>query len=304
MALRIGTRRSPLAMAQSRLVADALRAAHAGLDFTLVPVVTRGDRTPGPLREAGGKGLFTAELEARLRRGELDLAVHSAKDLPVDMADDLAIAATPRAGDARDALVSAAGPLAQLPAGATIGTNSLRRRAQLLAMRHDVVIVSVRGNVDTRVAGLLSPPAGQERLDALVLALAGLVRSGLAEKHRGRVFPFGPAERTPAAGQGVLAVQIARANDEAAEIAAAIDDPGTHVRLLAERRVLAAVGADCHTCIAVHVARAAGEWRGLAMIARPDGTALRRLSESAADPEAVADALIAGLRREIEGHWA
>ena len=149
MKLRLGTRRSALALAQSRWVAERLARA-AGVEVELVPITTRGDRTPGDLAAAGGKGLFTAELEAGLLAGDLDLAVHSLKDLPVALPAGLVLAAFPERADPRDALVSAAASsLEALPAGAVLLTGSLRRRAQLLALRPDFEVRPVRGNVDT-----------------------------------------------------------------------------------------------------------------------------------------------------------
>ncbi|HET9767720.1 MAG TPA: hydroxymethylbilane synthase, partial [Thermoanaerobaculia bacterium] len=150
--LRLGTRSSPLALAQSGLVARALEAAHPGLVVELVPMSTRGDQLPGDLNKVGGKGLFTAELEAGLMDGTLDLAVHSLKDLPVRAAEELVIAAYPQRADPRDVLVSeVATRVAELPRGARVLTGSLRRQAQLLALRPDLEMVPVRGNVETRL---------------------------------------------------------------------------------------------------------------------------------------------------------
>src|ERR1035437_8984860 len=168
----IGTRKSPLAMAQSQWVADALCTLHPGLRVELVPIVTGGDRYVGPLHEAGGKGLFTAELESALREGTIDLAVHSAKDLPGAVAADLAIVAVPAREDARDALVTVSGATVQsIAAGAVVGTSSPRRGAQVLGMRPDVRIVPLRGNVDTRLRKVLE----EAQVDATLLAMAGLL---------------------------------------------------------------------------------------------------------------------------------
>ena len=157
LSLRIGTRGSRLALAQARIAADLLCSCHQGLNVEIVPLATRGDRHRGALAPVGGKGLFTAELEAALREGRLDLAVHSAKDLPAAMADDLVIAAVPPRADVRDVLLSRDGTtVADLPAGAWVGTGSLRRRAQLLDLRGDLEITPLRGNVETRVSKVLS----------------------------------------------------------------------------------------------------------------------------------------------------
>jgi hydroxymethylbilane synthase len=289
VAIRIGTRRSPLALAQAREVADAIAA--AGADVRVVPVSTRGDRTAGALAPAGGKGLFTAALEERLRRGEIDLAVHSAKDLPVEMAADLAIVAAPPRADPRDAVVSPHGGLADLPEGAALGTGSLRRRAQVLAARDDLNVVPLRGNVDTRIRRLL---AGGP-LDAVVLAVAGLQRTGLAETHRDIIHPLDAEAFIPAAGQGTLAVQALAANEPAAAAARAVDDAAAHAALLAERGILRALGADCHSCIAAHVSPAETGWRGVAMSAEADGSGLVRSEAAGETAEAVAASLVAGL---------
>ena len=155
--VRIGTRRSMLAMAQSQIVADALRAVHSEIHVELLPIITGGDEQSGPLAPAGGKGLFTAELEQALRSGEIHLAVHSAKDMPAGMPEEFTIAAVPPREDPRDVFVSRAGAIEELSAGATVGTGSLRRKAQLLAARGDLKVVPIRGNIETRLAKALDP---------------------------------------------------------------------------------------------------------------------------------------------------
>ena len=249
-AIRIGTRKSPLAMAQSRWVADALCARHPGLRAELVPVVTGGDRYFGPLHEVGGKGLFTAELESALREGTIDLAVHSAKDLPAAMAADLAIVAVPAREDPRDALVTVSGATIQsLAAGAAVGTSSPRRGAQIRTMRPDARIVPLRGNVDTRLRKVLE----EAQVDATILAMAGLIRAGLLEKNRPHVCPLEVEDFIPAAGQGALAIEAAVANRRAAALAAAMDHEPSRQALEAERQVVAHLDADCKSSLAVHV---------------------------------------------------
>jgi hydroxymethylbilane synthase len=191
---RLGTRGSALALAQAKTVADALGGAE------LVAITTSGDRGDGlRTRSGGGRGMlgdksrFVREIERALLDGEVDLAVHSAKDLPGELPDGLEIAGVPEREDPRDAFVGTAGSLAEVPEGARIGTSSLRRRAQLLALRPDLEIAELRGNVDTRLAKLDS-----EQLDGLVLAAAGLNRLGRASEV---AFAFDPAELTPAPGQ-------------------------------------------------------------------------------------------------------
>jgi hydroxymethylbilane synthase len=294
--IRIGTRRSMLAMAQSRLVAEALRQ-QCGVEAELVGIVTRGDRRTGPLAAVGGKGLFTAELEAALRRGDIHLAVHSAKDVPATMSDDLVISAVPRRADARDALVSRGGVgLGDLRPGASVGTGSLRRSAQIRTARGDLNVVPIRGNVETRLRKALMD--GMGGLDAVVVALAGLERSGLAGQHVGQVRPLELEQCVPAAGQGALVVQTTAAAKEVQTLVAAIDDPHSRQALLAERAVLAGLGADCRACVAVHVAPEGGHWRGCGMVARPDGADMVRLQVIAATAQEVGRALCDGLRRK------
>lgn len=272
--IRIGTRRSPLAMVQARIVGEALKAAHEGLDVELVPIITHGDRTPGILAEVGGKGLFTTRLEAALRSGHVNLAVHSAKDLPSAMAEDLAIAAVPPRADPRDALISRGGRrIKDLPAGATVGTSSPRRRVQLLAVRGDLNVMPIRGNLETRIAKvfLQAQNTSISPADAIVLAMAGLERSGLRLQYRDHICPLDVEQFIPAAGQGALAVQTLATCEQICQLVASVDDPPSSQALHAERKVLRELGASCRSCIAVHIAPACGQWRALGMAAEPDG---------------------------------
>lgn len=289
--IRIGTRGSRLALAQSRLVAGLLEST-CGVRCELVPISTRGDRRASPLADAGGKGLFTAELEDGLRQGRLELAVHSAKDLPVADAPELCIAAAPARADARDALVSRAGhTLESLPRGAKVGTGSLRRRAQLLQRRPDAEVVPLRGNVETRLERALADGA---ELDAVVVAMAGLIRCGLTAKLNGCVQPLPVEVMIPAGGQGILAVQCRRDDSRMIPLLRRIDEPAAAGRLMCERAVLRRLGADCHSCVAVHVSSCGDGWRGLAMTTTEDGQLLRadvRVSSLAATATTVLDAL-------------
>jgi len=309
--VRIGTRTSLLAMAQARLVAAALREV-AGCDVELVPIVTRGDRLSGPLRSAGGKGLFTAELEAALREGRVDLAVHSAKDLPAVMAADLVIAAVPLRADARDALVTCGGlSLAELPPGAVVGTGSRRRGMQILLARPDVRLAEFRGNVDTRVRKVLE----EREVDAAVLAWAGLERSGLSLSRAVCCRVLELETCIPAAGQGALAVQAAVGNGRAAALAARLDDADSRSALEAERAVVSAMGGDCHSCLAVHARRADGAavhgtdgaagWEIHFLAARPDFSSPYRARVTGVSAAAAAAVLMDQLRcdrvREIVG---
>ena len=260
-----------LALTQSRHVADAIRTANKNVTTELVEIVTTGDETVGPLLDVGGKGLFTEQLEDALRDGSIDMAVHSAKDVPTYLDDDLEISAVPLRADPRDALVTSGGlDLRDLPDGATVGTGSLRRRAQVMAWRNDVTVVPIRGNIETRLLRAL--PDSDRKLDAVVLAMAGLIRGGLTEKYAGHIRPL--VDIMPAAGQGALAIETLVGNEDIAPILAPVNDPDSFEALHAERAVLAALEADCHSCIAVHFRRLEGKWIGTSMVAREDGVDL------------------------------
>ena len=226
-------------MAQSGLVARELERVHPGLEVELVPIVTTGDRTTGELAKLGGKGLFTKELERGLLDGNLELAVHSLKDLPVTLADGLRIAGFPRRADARDVLLSEiASSVEGLPQGARVLTGSLRRQAQLLRLRPDLVIEPIRGNVDTRIRKWRQGGAA-----GLILAAAGLARLGL-EAGQLPIHPLAPASFIPAPGQGTLALETAEGS-AAMELCEALNDPSTELASRAERSVVASLGGDC-----------------------------------------------------------
>ena len=238
MILRLGSRGSRLALTQAELVADALRSADPELDVALVPITTAGDRDRSkPFGEIGERGVFVKEIEEALLEGRIDLAVHSAKDMTSTDVDGLAIGAFLRRGDPRDALCGAE----RLEAGMRIGTASVRRRAQLLALEPTLSIEPLRGNIDTRLR-----KRGERGLDAVVLAACGLDRLGLGAEIGLR---FEPADMLPEAGQGALAVQV-RAGEE--ERVAAADDAETRHRVEAERTVVAAVGGGCLAPVAAH----------------------------------------------------
>jgi len=268
--LRIGTRGSKLARAQTGLVCRALATAHPELGVlgALEPVVIRttGDRvTDRPLAELGGKGLFCKELEEALLEGRIDVAVHSIKDLPTWLPDGLVIGAVLERADPRDALIARpSARLAELPAGAVIGTASVRRKAQLLACRRDLRVVPFRGNVDTRLRKL---EAGE--VDAIVLAVAGLRRLGIEDA--GAVV-LSADEMLPAVGQGAIGVECR--GDDAATLGllAAIDHPESHDCVRAERALLAALDGSCHTPIGGLAEIADGRLHLRALIARADGS--------------------------------
>lgn len=241
--IRIATRGSPLALAQSALIGRRIEAV-LGVEVELVTVRTTGDRIQDrSLAKIGGKGLFVKEVEQALLEGRADLAVHSAKDLPAELAAGLGLAAIPTRGDYRDALVgrTAGVSLEDLPRGARVGTGSIRRKSQLLAHRPDLVIRPLRGNVDTRLRKL-----EDEELDAVILACAGLERLSLEDRIHERL---DPTLMLPCAGQGTLAIE-AREDDALFARLAALDDHAARVALTAERAFVAALSGDCHAPIA------------------------------------------------------
>ncbi len=233
--LRLGTRRSPLAMAQSAQVAEALRRA-SGRDVELVEIVTRGDVDRAPLATIGGTGVFVSALRDALLAGTVDIAVHSLKDLPTMPAEGLVTAAVPARDDPRDAVVGA--ELESLPAGSRIGTGSPRRAAALRALDRGLRPVAVRGNVDTRLAMV-----ADGELDAVVLAMAGLARLGRTTV---AAHPVDPSLMLPAPGQGALAVETrVDTADALVDPLAALDDPASHAAVRAERAALARLEAGC-----------------------------------------------------------
>ena len=266
--MKIGTRGSPLAMAQAREVRRRLAAAH-GIDeenIEIVVIRTTGDIIQDrPLGESGGKGLFTKEIDAAQLNDEIDIAIHSSKDLPTLLPDGLLIAGFLPREDARDALISAkASSIADLPRGATLGTASLRRQAQVKRLRPDIVVTLLRGNVETRLR-----KAESGEIDATLLALAGLKRLGLA--HRATA-PLDIDDFLPAVGQGAIAI-TARANDHKTRVAlAAILDADTGHALTAERAFLGVLDGSCRTPLAGHARVVDGRvaFRGMAL--RADGS--------------------------------
>lgn len=237
--LRIATRQSALALWQAEHVATLLRTAHPGLIVELLPMTTRGDQVlDRALAELGGKGLFLKELEVAMLERRADLAVHSLKDVPAELEPGFALAAVLPRADAADAFVSTGyDALAALPTGARVGTSSLRRTAQLRALRPDLQIVDLRGNVNTRLAKL---DAG--RYDAILLAAAGLERLGLAARIRGRL---AAPDWLPAPGQAAIAVEIRAGDARVAELLEPLEDADTRTAVSAERAFNAALGGSC-----------------------------------------------------------
>ncbi|ABC82262.1 hydroxymethylbilane synthase [Anaeromyxobacter dehalogenans] len=277
--IRIATRRSPLAKWQANHVSQLLRDREPGLEVRLHELVTRGDKIlEVPLADVGGKGLFVKEIEDALLNRDAEVAVHSMKDLPAVLAPGLVLASVPQREDPRDALCSPRWKtLAALPKGARVGTSSLRRSAQLKALRPDLQMEVVRGNVETRLR------KASEGLDAVVLAYAGLRRLGLAE-HATYVFP--PEEMLPAVAQGALALE-ARADDAPTlKRLAALEDPETRVRIEAERGFLARIEGGCQVPIAGHATLAGGKITIRALVASLDGTRVIRGERTGAYAEA------------------
>jgi hydroxymethylbilane synthase len=277
--LVLATRRSALALAQARAFARHLASYHPGLVVNELHVVTTGDKVSDvPLATVGGKGLFTKEIEEALDRKEADFAVHSFKDVPAEIAERFIIACVPRREDARDVLVTrSGGNLVDLPPGARVGTSSLRRAIQLSLIRPDVSVVPLRGNVDTRLRKL---DAGE--IDAIVLARAGLLRLGLAERITETI---DAGAVIPAPGQGALAVECRAGDSGTHAILAALSDPETEIAVACERGVMAAVGGNCNVPFGAYAWR---EGQGLelrAVLAHTDGTGIRRTTRAVHWPE-------------------
>ena len=247
MRIIIGTRGSKLALWQAGWVRDQLAA--QGHEVEIKVIKTTGDRLGNvPLTQSGTKGLFIKEIEEALAAKEIDLAVHSLKDLPTEQPPGLRVAAVPSRADPRDVLISSgAKPLSALPSGSRVGTGSLRRQSQLRAMRRDLEAVPVRGNVDTRLRKL-----ERGECDALVLAAAGLDRLGLSERVTQY---FSVSEMCPAVGQGALAIETREGDDRIEQAVMPLDDPRTHEAVRAERALLRCLGGGCQAPIAAHASR-------------------------------------------------
>lgn len=281
--LRIGTRRSPLAVWQAEHVRARLEAAHPGLQCMLVHIVTQGDRIADrPLAQVGGKGLFVKEIENALLEGRIDLAVHSMKDLPADLPPGLRMGAIPEREDPRDALVCREKnqKWAALPAGVRIGTSSLRRAAQLRFHRPDLAIETARGNVETRIRRL-----DEGRFDALVLAVAGLKRLGLEDRISDILQPD---LCLPAVGQGVLALEIRDDDPETARLVEPLNDPSTEACVTAERRFLASMGGSCQIPIAALARLERGAVSLTGLVADIEGSRYVRLALEAPPEQAAA----------------
>jgi hydroxymethylbilane synthase len=261
--LRLGTRGSELALAQAELVAEQLRA--EGHEIEVVTIQTSGDRLQDEVSSAGGKALWVREIEEALRQSTIDLAVHSAKDLPAELADGLTIGAYPEREDPRDAFIGAPGRrFTALPPGARVGTGSLRRTALLRALRPEIEPVPMRGNVPTRLAKIEAM-----RLDGVILASAGLIRLGLEDRI---LDPLDPDRYIPAGGQGALAIEVRIDDELVTKAVAELDDSDASSRVRSERAFLSELGADCRMPVAVHASIHGVRLRLRALVLSPSGS--------------------------------
>ena len=292
--LVIGSRGSKLALWQANYIKSRLEA--LGEECRIEIITTSGDRfQSGPLKEIGTKGLFTKEIEEALLDGSIDLAVHSLKDMPTELPDGLQITAVPEREDARDVMIGR--KLAELPAGARVGTGSLRRAAQIHAARPDVSVEGIRGNVDTRLRKL-----DEGQYDAIVLAAAGLNRLGWSE----RIAEHLPVEvMCPAVGQGALAIETRADGGPAMQTVARLDHLITHAAITAERAVLKVLGGGCHVPIGAHATVAEGTLHLRAIVISPDGARMVKRESYGLDAVQVGtslgEELLAGGAREILG---
>lgn len=277
--IRVASRTSELAMVQTDYVIAQLRQHRPKLQFEVVPVVTKGDKILDvTLSKVGGKGLFVSEIEAKLLTGEADIAVHSLKDVPAQLADGLQLSAYPARADARDALISSVGQtIDKLPTGAKIGTSSLRRAAQIRALRPDVEVSSVRGNINTRIRKL-----EEGQFDAIILASAGLERMGWQE----RVTEYLEADVClPAVGQGILGIESRAEDTELNELLSALNDKTTERAALAERTLLFALNGSCQVPIAGYaIERKDGTLWLRGLVASPDGKTVLRAEAHGESP--------------------
>jgi hydroxymethylbilane synthase len=289
--LKIGTRGSPLALAQARWVAGQISGRYPVSRVELVIIKTTGDKIQDvPLAQIGGKGLFIKEIEEALLTGQVDLAVHSLKDMPAEVPEGLMLGAVPPREDCRDAFISSRyANLSEIPPGGRVGTGSLRRRVQLLHRRPDLEVVPLRGNVDTRLKKMETLG-----LDGLILAAAGLNRLGLAHIYRGCV---PESEMLPAVGQGALGLEVRLADQDLHEFLGFLDDPPTRVAVTAERAFLARLEGGCLVPVAA-LGRVAGDSLVLeALISDLEGRLLLR--DRRTGPVAVAAGLGTSLAEDL-----
>lgn len=290
--LRIATRQSKLALWQAEHVASLLRAAHLGLQIELVKLTTQGDRIlDRPLADIGGKGLFIKELEVALAEKRADLAVHSMKDVPAELPPGMTLASMLPRADARDAFVSRKyASLDALPSGAKIGTSSLRRQCQLRALRNDIEIIPLRGNVDTRLRKL-----DEGEFDAIILASAGLIRLGLGE----RITQFLPIEHSlPAVGQGIVGIECRAEDQRTLDYVRVLNDDTAQICIAAERAFSARLEGSCQSPIAGFAELNGESIRVQGLIASIDGrqvfrdTVIGKANDAASLGRALADRML------------
>jgi hydroxymethylbilane synthase len=282
--LRVGTRRSRLALAQAEEV--RARLAGIGVEAELVPMSTAGDRGEAPTGSlAGLKGLWVNEIVAALRAGEIDLAVHSAKDLPAEDERDVVVAAVPERASPLDVLVTRDGAV---PEGGRVGTSSLRRQAQVWRWRPDVVVKDLRGNVDTRLRKL-----EEGQVEAVILAAAGLLRLGIVPAHAA---PMSIAEMVPAPGQGCLALQTR--DDDTRDVVARLDHRDSRLALEAERRLTASLGGGCALPLGAHASIEGDRIHLVAVVASPDGGTVVRTAVDAPSAAEAAERAAEDLRAQ------
>jgi hydroxymethylbilane synthase len=303
--LRLGTRASPLARAQADRVRAALEDAHPGLPVEMIFIRTSGDAgSRAALGPGGVKGLFVKEIEEALLAGTIDAGVHSMKDLPATLPRGLVVGVVPARASAHDMLLSeGAGGISALPLGARVGTASVRRRAQLLARRRDLEVMSLRGNVDTRLRKWRD-----DEVDALILAAAGLERLGLSDLvARLGARALSIDEFLPAVGQGALALECRTDDERTRALLAAIEDAPTAAATRAERAFLLAIGGDCNTPLAAHATVEGGSLRLRALVTDLDGrrwledAATAPLAEAAELGRTLAERLLAAGAAEVLG---
>jgi len=290
--LVIATRQSRLALWQAEHVAQRLRELHRGLSVELLPMATRGDQLlDRRLDEVGGKGLFVKELEVAMSDGRADLAVHSMKDVPAEMPQGFVLAAITAREDPRDALVSARYErLSDMPAGAAVGTSSLRRAAQLMERHPSLAVRVLRGNVDTRLAKL-----DRGEYDAIVLAAAGLVRLGLEARIRARL---SVEDSLPAPGQGALGIECLASRADVCAALAPLADRSSELCVRAERAVSRALGGSCTVPLGAYAEEARGKISLRALVASTDGRRVLRAGAEGEEPEALGASVAAALRAQ------
>ena len=289
--IRIGSRGSQLALWQSYYIGRLIHAQGHEVDIQVIR--TTGDRMQeATFAEVGTKGMFTLEIEEALEAGRVDMAVHSLKDLPTELPPQFAIGATPKRVDPRDVLVSRDfASLEELPAGARVGTSSLRRRAQLRHLRADLEFIEFRGNVDTRLRKL-----DEGQAEAIILAAAGLDRLGKTEWIRERLEP---EVVCPAAGQGALGIEIRAGDEKTSAVVAFLDDAETRFATTAERTALAALGGGCQVPIGVYCRPCTiGEFEIFGVVADPDGSRVLRSRALGEDAMALGRAVAADLLKQ------